>query len=383
MDSSIPMMINSDMLIELPDSLIIPDSSPEESAEVLQLVNDLMSHVLRKDHEVHFGYNFLEWILPKFTHLVKIRSALEFYRDNWYTNPIPDFITEYIRIIPLSEAEGQEIVNNKTIQKVHYTRLLQGEPFSPSKLVCENNNDHRFYSYIANWWQKQLTANFQLSISSFPGGGVTTCDNFRNSVARNHFSLCIVDSDKRHPNCKKVGDTAQECRRVKATTSLPYHKLYILSCMEAENLIPMDVIANIQYDGDVELRRDELVAKFRNCTQQTLNEIYPFYDLKGGFKKNPNFLTKRKWREYVERCFTVVYPTENYQSTLATVMENEIIIMGIKGDLLDKSITLMENVPYDTWDNQNLMPFQLLEWSNIGSSIINFGFAAPLESNNY
>lgn len=383
MVSSIPKMISSDMLIELPDSLIIPDSSPEESADVLQLVNDLMSHILRKHHEVHFGYNFLEWILPKFANLVKIRSTLEFYRDNWFTNPIPDFITEYLRIIPLNEAEGQEILNNKTVHKVHYTNFLQGEPFSPSKLVCENNNDHRFYSYIAKWKQEQISTNFQLSISSFPGGGVTTCDNFRNSIARNHFSLCIVDSDKRHPNCKKVGDTAQECRRVKATTSLPYHKLYILSCMEAENLLPLDVITNIKYTGAVESRKNELVAKFQNCTQPTLNEIYPFYDLKDGFRKNPNYLKKRKWKEYVERCFNIVYPTENFQSTLVTTNENDIIIIGIKGDLLDKSITDMENVPCEKWDVSNLLPFQLSEWSNIGSSIINFGFAAPLESYNY
>ncbi len=368
------------MLIELPDSLIITDENSQESDDVIQMVNVLMSNVLNKHHEVHFGYDFLNWIIPKFVGLKKIYSILLHYKNNWSTNPIPKWITEYIKIIPDSR-ELTEIMGNRKIHHINFRRFLKGDPFSKSKLVCENNSDYAFYNYIGQWKQIIDNANYRIALAPFPGGGGTTEDMFNNSINDNLFTLCIIDSDKRYPLCDKVGDTAKNCRKCLKSAYPAYQYLYILSCMEAENLIPLEILKKLNYTGDIASRRDLLLNKLEQCNEKVLNKILPFFDLKDGYRKNPTFLSNDKWKNFAKECFEVIHKDKEFDSTMVKLADKQHFISGIKGDVLDKSIEWIKS-NFNEFEKVKLLPFQLSEWTAIGQHIVNYGFAPSADSFN-
>ncbi len=368
------------MLIELPDSLIIPDERSQEADDIIQMVNVLMSNVLKKHHEVHFGYDFLNWVIPKFERLKKIYSVLLHYKNNWSTNPIPKWITEYIRITQDS-METTETIGNRKIHNIYYQRFLKGDPFSRSKLVCENNSDYAFYNYIGQWKQKIDNANYRIALAPFPGGGGTTDDMFYNSIRDNYFTLCIVDSDKRYPSCDKVGETAENCKKCKKNAYPAYQNLYILSCMEAENLIPLEILKQLNYKGDIATRRDLLLYRLDQCNEDLLNKILPFFDFKEGYRKNLTFLSDDKWKNFAKECFEVIHKDKEFDSTLENLEVKQHFISGIKGDVLDKCIEWIKS-NFEDFEKVKLLPFQLSEWTTIGQHIVNYGFAPSAESFN-
>lgn len=372
------------MLIELPDTLVMDGHSPHDEHELVQVVNELLSKVLKKEHEVKFGFEFLEWIIPKFQMLGQINSMLSMYRRNWHTMPIPQFLTEYVRMVKTYSEEGDEKIGNRVVHKICFTRFKSGEIFSRSRLVCENNNDYRFYTYICDWKKERIGCKNNIAMAPAPGGGVTTEQMLQNCLNQNCFTLCIVDSDKRFPGCKTIGDTAKKCYAVARQKLPPFPKMKVLGCMESENLIPHEILSNLHYDKEiVENRRVEVMSFFQTIPREELDTIAAFYDLKDGFKKNPNFMSKPKWMNFIKKCHDIRSLQADFHQLLANLADNMYIMCGIRGDVLEKSIEWINN-HYETFIKTppSLLPFQEAEWEEIGQYIVDYGFASTSEGVN-
>lgn len=374
-------MMNFDMLIELPDCLIVKEEDESICQEVETVVAELLLHVLKKHHEVHFGYCFLQWIYPKFEKVGNFGSLLSIYISNWHLSPIPTYINEYVRIVLTEPEEGEETTVNHTVHKIWYKRFLNGEPFVQSRMVTENSQDFDFYMNIGKRKKEKMNIHGSIKLVRAPGGGDTTSDVLKACLDSNHFTLCIIDSDKRYPK-SKVGQTAKNCGRVSQGKKAPYPLLRILSCIEAENLLPIEVLKQIELETPYNDRRNNIISMLEQNTDEDKNEILCHYDLKDGLKKNPNFLSKPNWTIFAKKCCQHAFPDCSFELIVDELDNMENIMPGIHSKLLEKGISWLEMNDKFVGDNTTLLPFQEKEWSLISQHVIDYGFAPSEEAMN-
>lgn len=182
-------------------------------------------------------------------------------------------------------------VQNKAI----FIPISVAQKWSPNKKCCllaENLNDCTFYERIAAYYcLKHGIKGIQICFHHENGGGNTICDVLRKCVQKEkEFTLCIIDSDKKHgvsdeyPNEPARGDTFCRASRVSTEllkdTDLPPHALKPLDVHEVENLIPQQVLEQIQKELPAMDRGLDLLEKLRKieCGSPIL-----YYDFKMGF----------------------------------------------------------------------------------------------------
>lgn len=121
-----------------------------------------------------------------------------------------------------------------------------------SHLLTENILDSEFYAIMAKVYQKNNRIDsgiFKTHFFPVQGGGATIKDVYLLECRLGeHFCLCIIDSDKKWPNCKRVGQTAQEfetaTKKWNEERGMPvFSDYYIMrNTSEIENLIPHSVL---------------------------------------------------------------------------------------------------------------------------------------------
>lgn len=371
------------MLFELPKSL--RDISEEEEDDLVDVVDKLLHAVREGNHEVFIDYDFLNWIIPYFQNLRNAYSFLRSRMENYFTNPKPNFITEYIRIVGSQDQEGKEEEAGKVVHKIWYRKFLpqNGHSFNPSVFVCENSEDSKFYHKIGEWYRQTNNIpinNLKLSIRC--GGGNTTREDYEIALSQRDYTLCIVDSDYRFPNPKSnnIGETAKACRRVLGNYSNSITRLKVLNCMEAENLIPIEMIRDMYNNGTLTAPNNiDIINYIDHCSSEEKDMIMKYYDLKEGCNKNPNFYSKPKWRMFMKEIYEGQFPERQFEDCWAEKEEMEYIMYGVSKKLLEKGVEWLST---RNLRNYTLLPFQESEYMIIGEQVTNYGFCYSGEPTN-
>lgn len=128
---------------------------------------------------------------------------------------------------------------------IGYQRVMDTEALQSCKFLVENLSDSDFYKLGANslLHRERLSSEYSIKLRSENGGGNTTFTVFERLIAAQELVLCILDSDKKHPN-GPLGDTASRFNQVGKGYGSGY-QLEILTCTEAENLVPFSVAKEI------------------------------------------------------------------------------------------------------------------------------------------
>lgn len=137
--------------------------------------------------------------------------------------------------------------NKKDDRAIVYNpiKMQHFEPFLRTKLITENLSDAVFFNYIAHFYlRKKLLTGVKIRFEAAPGGGSTTCDVVKHEILEERrFCLVIVDSDKKHPNQLKYGDTARKIVDVIGQYPSDVCLHYVMeNVMEVENLIPHRIV---------------------------------------------------------------------------------------------------------------------------------------------
>lgn len=168
----------------------------------------------------------------------------------------------------------------------------------PTVFIGENLDDVRFYKYLTSKYH--MDAN--LKCISALGGGDTTYDILSYFQSQNCFSLVIVDSDIRYPDCN-LGRTAEKCKSKKKNNVRSVLK--ILPCHEAENLIPFSILKKISKKEG----RDFL----QRIYNKGMLKILKYYDVKKGIKKD-DLQGSDKFKRYVEDIHNRIYARNRVKS---------------------------------------------------------------------
>lgn len=128
---------------------------------------------------------------------------------------------------------------------IGYRKVMDTESLQSCKFLVENLSDSDFYKLGANslLYKERLSSQYSIKFRCENGGGSTTFNVFERLTSAQELVLCILDSDKKHP-LGPLGDTASRFNNIEKGYG-PGYQLDILSCTEAENLVPYSVAREV------------------------------------------------------------------------------------------------------------------------------------------
>lgn len=252
-----------------------------------------------------------------------------------------------------------------------------------SHLLTENILDSDFYGCITKCYQKAVHINcgvFRTCFFPVQGGGSTIKDVYLLECRLGeHFCLCIMDSDKKWPNCSEFGQTAQEFR--KALTNWENDNGEVVKCSyyvmqnasEIENLIPLSVLRHFS-----NIQSWNFIFNHRNIVQ--------WFDLKKGIEYKILFNDEayNEWK--------AVLPNEILWSQIDDIRSNSSDAQDFKQKVLESDLPnvvnpwggrILEKVlhpdrrhtgKYNLYeiDLDCLLPEQKEEWLTIGAMVFSW-----------
>lgn len=162
------------------------------------------------------------------------------------------------------------------ILRISYDYFVDSAHVQLPVFVCENITDINFYIMAGMVFlsDSKLLKEYALNFLKVGGGGNTTINSFENHLQNNNLIICILDSDKSHPNAS-LKETALRFDAYEKGWAQRYW-LHILDCTEAENLVPMKIAQEaLRLVG-----ANAALQKFKDLTP----EVRQYLDHKQGLK---------------------------------------------------------------------------------------------------
>ena len=252
-----------------------------------------------------------------------------------------------------------------------------------SHLLTENIMDSEFYECVTKTYQKNKRIDcgvFRTRFFPVQGGGATIKDVYLLECKHGeHFCLCILDSDKKWPNCKVYGQTAQEFEKtigawMKENGEVIKCDYYVMqNTGEIENLIPLTVLKHFS-----SLQTSRFMRSY--------SSIFLWLDLKKGieYKMFYNDEAYKEWKAVlpVEIPWTQIDIVKQ-----ASIDENDykerlnnanlpVVVTPWGGKLLEKVLhpDRKHRGKYNLYETnlEELLPEQKAEWLRIGEMIFSW-----------
>lgn len=160
--------------------------------------------------------------------------------------------------------------------RISYDYFVDSAHVQLPVFVCENITDIDFYILAGMVFlnDSRLLKEYALKFIKVGGGGNTTISSFENHLRNKNLVICILDSDKSHPNAS-LKETALRFEEYEKGWGQRYW-LHILNCTEAENLVPMKIAEEALH----QVGANSALQKFKVLTP----EARQFLDHKEGLK---------------------------------------------------------------------------------------------------
>lgn len=252
-----------------------------------------------------------------------------------------------------------------------------------SHLLTENIMDSVFYGCVTKVFQKYKHLDcgvFRARFFPVQGGGATIKDVYLlECKQREHFCLCIMDSDKKWPNCSEYGQTAQEFEKalngwVKENGEAIRCNYYIMQmASEIENLIPLAVLKHFS-----SIQSSRFVTNHSN--------IFQWLDLKKGieYKILYNNEAYKEWKAALPNDIpwaqidSIMHESGDEKDFKQKVKEANlpVAVTPWGGKLLEKVLfpDRRHSEKYSLFETKldELLPEQKTEWLTIGALIFSW-----------
>lgn len=286
--------------------------------------------------------------------------------NNFSTTTIPSCLTEYVEVV--LDNPHHRMVREMHIYQLGYASFTSSESTSCTHLIGEDENDGRLYGHILNWFKRRENISANTSYSNINGGGRNTNRTFTTHIGQGHISVCIVDNDRRYPNANE-GETARTCRSV--VSSLPLSRLKVIDVLEIENLIPKDIIDNLEWTVANQKNKVEFDDLYENIPDK---EMLRYVDLKSGYTKHREYSHNYQWVDFAKYCCecNISIPEEkrnNFDEAFQNAPVNEIFMHGLSRTLHREALEYLDSHP--DYSPADFLQFQLDEWREIGQLTLN------------
>ena len=305
-------------------------------------------------------------------------AALAAHKDRRRNNSLFSSINTYV-IVDFSTPENfhktkneNENENENNIISVGYKYFSDSSRIQPAKLLCEDLSDTEFYTIIADFYKKKNKLGYTgLDFETVNGGGGSIKYNFEKISNQQKLCLCILDSDKKHPN-DKLGST---CSGFKEEITSFSSDFYILNAHEAESLIPSPIIEELIRNGIygqekcVEFDKLDSIEK-----KDPKTKIY--YDHKEGFTiKKLTSLSKYPPKDF---WWDVIQNNRNFKQTkclrdkTCECTPPCSVSVGFGSKLLEHSIPSLK-LKSASKIGEMLTPTLKKEWISVGRKLFSWG----------
>ncbi|MCK2044825.1 hypothetical protein [Chromohalobacter moromii] len=194
------------------------------------------------------------------------------------------------------ENKYQKLSLDGSFCKVGYGHLVDSGQWQPTPLLVEAPHDAKLYELGANCYM--ISQGFSDSLSAklthYPGGGGGTYDMYRDLLDSHKSFLCVLDSDKKHPQGPE-GTTAKAFKDVARGVN-NNTLLKVLSCSELENVLPTGLVREA-----IEVHDMHRLEDFEYLVE---TGFWKFFDFKDGvFKAKAEELDCKHgkyWEEFKE-----------------------------------------------------------------------------------
>lgn len=206
----------------------------------------------------------------------KIKALLKRAHDQFSsTGSLLDHIPIYINVgLGHTFNYSKSIIGKHEVYSIPLTHFNDSSRIQSAKILGENLEDAKAFVLFAKLYNCKYRQKIRLSPSEGHGGGNTTAAVFQDAVNKGLICLCIVDSDKDHPD-SSFGQTAKQVLSIIPTGPQVAKPL---PCKSIENLI---------------FRFHSLLPVLPHCTN-TINKFnespaktwFDYLDCKTGIKCN-------------------------------------------------------------------------------------------------
>lgn len=311
------------MLLNLDDSLLEIDNTLKE--RVVVCITNILIGFYEANFLVQASDEIYEFFEPLIHEDRASRSLFYLKVNNSYSYDIEPFNIVY--------KDWREVeVANKEIPIFFFEKTIS---IQKAIILGENGNDASYYTFMA----KNLFPHIPISFDIMSGGGSTTSEVFANIQKQNkRFCLVIADSDMKYPNAP-LGGTAKAIEKV-WNKKRAHLDVYRLSVHEAENLLP---VGFVKEKSKTNKEARNFLSKM--LQSKNLKFYWRYYDIKEGVCIS-EIESSADYYSFAENLYKEVYGTkqsfDKYLAQLKLYKEEKKVFPIIRGDLLDKFVSLKE-----------------------------------------
>lgn len=297
--------------------------------------------------------------------------------NNYFTMTIPPDITYYIEVVkdnPEELKENECIIAQRCIEDFYMSSSLLCCQF-----ICEDENDCKFYEFVADWYMKRNSLKYHLKISEEGGGGGRTIDKVIKHLKDKRICLCIVDADQKYPEME-INPKSKAC--VKIDDHQCGYRCIAINVHEIENILPLNYIDDlINTFPKYRWPMSQLQKKHFDylSLSNEANNILPYFDYKNGIRKTPEYIRDTNYQKYAKLCWQY-----NPEISKGHTFEEFVDALPLKGIIYHKlSDSISADVLYyiselkknGSLNEPALLPYQEVEWCRIGKELVNWGCA--------
>lgn len=365
------------MLYYLTDALLVKSTSPQYN-DVISAVENLAISVFERKHELYGDFNVLD-AMSKNTDLgLRSRSILNRIVQNYPSRSIPKEITYYVEVVPKVFIR-KRLVNHRIVVQLPVSELQDSRSVQASCLIGEFYYDCKFFRQILLRYMKHKDLTTPICFDDIAGCGSTLIDHVKQYLKGDKRpTLAIVDTDKKYPSQPiQANTTCGKCIRKYVDNVL--YKFIHMNVHEAENLVPMEVIDNLNWIGaGVGFKKS--FDTLRNHPES--EDILAFFDIKKGIKNCPELKASKEYQDFCELCcsFDPSNPANtNFYQYFSNLADDAVIFPMLSKKLLKDAINYMKTHSNDDFQ---LLGYQKREWIKISKMMLNWGICRNNEAVN-
>lgn len=369
------------MLFYLDDSLIV-DKGNQEYVPIQKSVHKLALQAVEANHLLLGDVKAILHFRDIFKEDVIVGPLFQMLASNMAIYTVPSSVTFYMEVI--RGACNQRVEGNVTICQIEYTHFSTFEASGKTMVIGEDLNDVKIFEHILKWFINRTRSNLHYSLHPLGGSGRNIYRVVQNELDSQHITICIVDTDMKHPNYTPAADSTYSlCLPI--GNGVPYYKFVPLNVHEIENIIPLNYIDafDIWINGNPNDQRNKRAF---DQLRAFANDLLPYFDYKKGIHKNTDLTTNPFYFAYAERCFSANHDKTtafaDFTTYLSSIGNNGIVYEQLLGGsgILTRTVDLIESPSCPS--APVLEPFQETEWNAIGQNMLNWCIARNNEGLN-
>lgn len=363
------------MFIYLDDSLIVDPSDPEAD-DIERAVRNLAIATYESKHILYGDYNVIATMRKRMIGLRDAYTVLDKIYHKYSTMTFPRGITYYIKV---AKENSEKVMDSggREFAMVSYHYFTDTQNTQACNLVSEDYNDCDFYKLVLEHYKKDTACKMSCRFEYCSGAGERTVRHLQDLLfKKKQITLCIVDSDKKYKEQEiSENSTCGKCSKI--GRKIPTYVFMALEVHEIENLVPLNVVDELQWTADSQTNKDSF--DYLRYNAQT-EDVLPFFDIKCGIVKDNLLQSDQKYYAFAKSCYDMnplLKRNGDFDTFVDGLSDGAVIYPHLRKGLLKK---FLEYSKEHKDCEKNLLEYQKKAWDKIGQVMLNMGCSRNEES---